>query len=109
MPLTNSRLRPFNDAEAKLAPTKAGAYELLHNGTVVYIGSSKRSIQERIWSHRKNKHFMHVTHFRCSKVTWEEDAIKLEASLCKTFKRVHGDKPRLQQRIPTNRSIFDWY
>ncbi|MFC1982391.1 GIY-YIG nuclease family protein [Chloroflexota bacterium] len=108
MPLTSSRFYPFDDATAKTAPEKAGAYELLYKGTVVYIGSSKDSIRKRIWTHRKNKHFMHVTHFRYSKVTWEEDAIKLEASLCKTFKKANGDKPRLQQRTPVNRGIFDW-
>ena len=108
MPLTSSKLNPFDDATAKAAPDKAGAYELLYKGTVVYIGSSSDSIRKRILSHRRNKHFMKVTHFRYRKVTWEEDAIVLEASLCKTFKRVNGDRPRLQQRTPINRSIFDW-
>ena len=108
MPLTSSRLHPFDDATAKAAPEKAGAYELLYKGTVVYIGSSERSIRSRIWLHRKNKHFMKVTHFRHRKVEWEQDAIELEAKLCKTFKKANGDRPRLQQRTPTNRSIFDW-
>jgi len=108
MPLTSSRLHPFDDVTAKATPEKAGAYELLYKGTVVYIGSSRESIRKRIWSHRKNKHFMKVTHFRYRKVAWEDDAIVLEASLCRTFKKANGDKPHLQQRTPTNRSIFDW-
>ena len=108
MPLTTSKLRSFNDEEAKKAPVEAGAYELLYRATVVYIGSSKSSIQSRIRQHKQRKTFMKVTHFRYRKVEWEEDAIELEATLCRTFKKANGCKPRLQQRTPVNRSIFDW-
>jgi len=108
MPLTTSKLRSFNDEEAKKAPIEAGAYELLYKGTVVYIGSSRSSIQSRIREHRKRKTFMKVTHFRYRKVEWVQDAVELEAQLCRTFKKANGGKPRLQQRTPVNRSIFDW-
>jgi len=108
MPLTKNKLHPFNDDAAKKSPSEAGAYELLYKDTVVYIGSSSTSIRSRIYAHRKRKTFMKVTHFRYRKVEWEEDAIDLEAKLCKSFKRVNGDKPRLQQRTPANRDIFDW-
>lgn len=108
MPLTTSKLRAFTDEEAKKAPVEAGAYELLHRGTVVYIGSSGSSIQSRIRDHRKRKTFMRVTHFRYRKVEWAEDALELEATLCRTFKKANGGKPRLQIRTPANRTIFDW-
>ena len=108
MPLTRNKLHPFNDDTAKKSPSEAGAYELLYKDTVVYIGSSSTSIRQRICEHRKRKTFMKVTHFRYRKIEWEQDAIELEAKLCKTFRKANGDKPRLQQRTPTNRSIFDW-
>ena len=108
MPLTTSKLRSFTDEEAKKALIEAGAYELLYRGTVVYIGSSKSSIQSRIREHRKRKTFVKVTHFRYRKVEWEEDAIELEAQLCRTFKKANGCKPRLQIRTPVNSRIFDW-
>jgi hypothetical protein len=107
MPLT-SKLRPFNDEAAKKTPTEPGAYELLEKDTVVYIGSSSVSIQSRIREHRKRSDFMKVTHFRYKKVEWGEDAIELEANLCRKFKKAHGDKPHKQHRTPANRSIFDW-
>ena len=108
MPLTRNKLHPFNDDTAKKSPSEAGAYELLYKDTVVYIGSSRTSIRQRICEHRKRKTFMKVTDFRYRKVEWEDDAIVLEANLCKAFKKANGDKPRLQKRTPINRSIFDW-
>lgn len=107
MPLIG-KLHPFDNDTARKAPNEAGAYELLHKGTVVYIGSSGTSIRSRILAHRKRSKFMKVTHFRCRKVYWENDAIELEAKLCKAFKRANGDKPRLQERTPVNRGLFDW-
>lgn len=107
MPL-GGKLRTWDDDTAKKSPKESGAYELLCNGTVVYIGSSSVSVQERLCSHRKAKRFSKVTHFRYRIVEWEEDAIRLEAKLCKAFKKVNGDKPRLQKRKPINRDIFDW-
>ena len=108
MPLTRNKLHPFIDDTAKKVPSEPGAYELLYKDTVVYIGSSSASIRSRICLHRKRKKFMHVTSFRYRKVEWGEDAIFLEAKLCRTFKKANGDKPRLQERTPTNRDIFDW-
>jgi len=108
MPLTTSKLHPFTDEAAKKAPSGAGAYELLHKDTVVYIGCSTSSIRSRIVEHRKRKTFMKVMYFRYRRVEWEEDARSLEAQLCRTFKKTYGDKPRLQKRTPVNRSIFDW-
>jgi Uri superfamily endonuclease len=109
MPLTRNRLRTFDDDTAKKAPTEPGAYELLFKGTVVYIGSSETSIQSRIREHRKRKTFMHVTDFRYKKVEWADEARDLEAKLCRMFKKQNGgNRPRLQQRTPVNRSIFDW-
>ena len=109
MPLTRNKLHPFDDESAKKAPAEAGAYELLYKGTVVYIGSSETSIKQRICTHRKRKTFMHVTDFRYKKTEYVYEARDLEASLCKTFKKQNnGNRPRLQQRTPINRSIFDW-
>jgi hypothetical protein len=107
MPIRN-KLHSFTDAEAKLVPKEAGAYELLYKDTVVYIGSSSTSIFQRINSHRKIKRFGKVTHFRYKLVEWSSDAIKLEADLCRKFKKANGSRPRLQMRTPTNQSIFDW-
>ena len=108
MPLTGV-LRAFIDDNIKLAPRDCGAYELLYNGTVVYIGSSSSSIQARIRDHRKRKRFAKVTHFRFKRVEWPEEAVELEAKLCKNFRKKSGGKPpRLQERTPKNRSIFDW-
>ena len=107
MPIRNRQHR-FNDEETKKAPTEPGAYELLVRSKVVYIGSSSTSIQSRIREHRKRRDFIPVTHFRCQRVTWEDEAIDLEAKLCSAFKKKNGDKPSLQKRTPVNRSIFDW-
>ena len=108
MPITN-KLRPFDDISAKAAPSEPGVYELLYRGTVVYIGSSSTSIRSRITSHRNSKHKTKVTHFRCKVVQWPDEAIELEAKLCKAFSRKNGGKPpRLQKRMPVNRDIFDW-
>lgn len=108
MPLTRNKLHPFDDVAAKKAPSEAGVYELLYKDTVVYIGSSGSSIRSRICFHRKLKKFMKVTYFRYRRVEWEQDARDLEAKLCKSFKRVNGDRPRLQDRTPVNHDIFDW-
>ncbi len=103
------RLRPFDNDTAKVAPKESGAYELLYKDTVVYIGSSGTSIQSRIREHRKRKKLAKVTHFRYRVVEWEDDAIELEAKLCKAFKKANGGKrPRLQDRTPVNRDLFDW-
>ncbi len=108
MPLTG-KLRPFDDDTAKKAPSEAGAYELLYKDTVVYIGSSSDSIRSRICAHRKRKKFAKVTAFRYRVVYWEDEAIELEAKLCKSFKRANSSKrPRLQERTPVNRGLFDW-
>ena len=107
MPLTG-KLRPFNDDTAKMAPKEPGAYELLYNDTVVYIGSSSVSIQSRIREHRKRKKLAKVTHFRYRVVEWEDEAIDIEVKLCKAFKKTNGGKPRLQERTPVNRDLFDW-
>jgi len=108
MPLTG-KLRPFNDDTAKVTPKEPGAYELLYNGTVVYIGSSRTSIHSRLCAHRKRKKFTKVTDFRYKIVEWPNDPIELEAKLCKAFKMKSGGKhPRLQERTPKNRDWFDW-
>jgi len=108
MPLT-TKLHPFDDETAKKTPSEAGAYELLYKDTVVYIGSSGTSIRSRICNHRKRKTFAKVTAFRYRKFEWAEDALDLEGKLCKSFKRKNGGKrPRLQQRTPINRNLFDW-
>ncbi len=103
------RLRPFDNDTAKIVPKEPGAYELLYNGTIVYIGSTSVSIQSRIREHRKRKKLAKVTHFRYRVVEWEDDAIELEAKLCKAFKKTNGGRrPRLQDRTPVNRVLFDW-
>jgi len=107
MPLTN-KLHPFNDDTAKKSPDEPGAYELLYKDTVVYIGSSSVSICSRILAHRQRKRFMKVTYFRYRIVEWGDEAIDVEVKLCQNFKKKNGDKPRLQERTPANRSIFDW-
>ena len=108
MPLTRNKLHPFNDDTAKKSPSEAGAYELLYKDTVVYIGSSKASIRQRICEHRKRKSFMKVTHFRYRKVEWAEDAETLEAKLGIGFRKNNGGKlPRLQIRIPKYREWYD--
>ena len=107
MPLTG-KLRPFNDDTAKKAPSEPRAYELLYKDTVVYIGSSSASIRSRICAHRKRKTFAKVTEFRYRIVEWEDEAIDIETKLCKAFKKANGGKPRLQQRTPVNRGLFDW-
>jgi hypothetical protein len=109
MPLTRNKLYPFTDESAKKAPNEAGAHELLEKDMVVYIGSTERSIQERIRLHKKRTDFMEVTHFRYRKVEWPDEAIELEAELCRLFKKAHnGDRPLRQHRTPVNRNIFDW-
>ncbi len=109
MPL-GGKLRAFNDDTAEMAPRKPGAYELLYKGTVVYIGSSKTSIQSRLCAHRKRKTFAKVTHFRYKIVEWPEDAADLEAKLCDAFKKKNGGKqPRLQERSPKRYdSLLGW-
>lgn len=109
MPL-RGKPRPFNDDTAEMSPAEPGAYELLYKETVVYIGSSGTSVQSRLRSHRKQKKFAKVTHFRYRIVDWPEDAEDLETDLCDTFKRQNGGRlPRLQQRAPKRpESLLDW-
>ena len=105
-----SKLRPFNNDTAEMAPAEPGAYELLYNGTIVYIGSSGTSIQSRLRAHRKRKTFARVTHFRYRLVEWADDAIELEAKLCEDFKKKNkGKRPRLQGRTPKKiEPFFNW-
>ena len=108
MPLTG-KLRTFDNDKAKTAPSEPGAYELLYKDTVLYIGSSSTSIQSRMCAHRKRKTFAKVTEFRYRIVEWGDEAIELEAKLCKSFKKKNGgNRPRLQERTPVNRDLFDW-
>jgi len=107
MPLTG-KLRAFNDEVAKKSPNEPGAYELLYKDSIVYIGSSSVSIRSRILAHRQRKKFMKITYFRYRIVEWGDEAIDVEAKLCQNFKKKNGNKPRLQERTPANRSIFDW-
>ena len=108
MPIRN-KLRPFTDDSAKISPNEPGAYELLYKDTVVYIGSSGNSIRQRMCAHRKRKKFNKVTSFRCKVVVWSDEAIDLETKLCASFKRKNkGNRPRLQERTPVNRTLFDW-
>ena len=108
MPITNKSY-PFNDDTVKKVPSKAGAYELLYKGTVVYIGSSGTSVRQRLSSHRKRKTFAKVTDFRYKKVEWANDALALETKLCEAFRKKNNRKPpRLQERTPKNKSWFDW-
>jgi len=104
-----SKVHPFSDESASKVPAEPGAYELLYNGTVVYIGSSGTSIRSRIIAHRKRKTFIRVTGFRYKKVLWRDDALELEAKLCSTFRKKSGGKPpRLQERTPKYRKWFEW-
>ena len=108
MPLTG-KVRPFDDDTAKKAPSESGAYELLYKDTIVYIGSSGTSIRSRICAHRQRKKFAKVTAFRYKRVEWSDEATKLEANLCESFRRKNkGKPPRLQERTPKYRKWFEW-
>jgi len=100
---------PFKDDNVELAPRQPGVYELGYLDTVVYIGSSKSSIQSRLHEHKKQKRFMKVTHFRYRK-TEPDKARVLEMKLCEEFEKKNGKLPRLQKVAPKDhRSASDKY
>src|SRR4030042_2082719 len=95
----------FNDDIAQLVPEKPDAYELGYKGEVVYIGSTKRSIRERLYAHRKSKKFISVTHVRF-KSTSSEEARPLAVKLCKEFVKENGRLPRLHRVAPRGGKAF---
>jgi len=110
MPIQRNKWWPFTKLSIKSAPKRAGIYELGDaKGEVVYIGSSRTSIQSRLVLHKQKSRFMHVKHFRFQKTSWNADPVELERKFCRLYKKAHkGKLPRLQERAPTESSIGFW-
>ena len=107
-----SSWHPFTRIEIDKAPICKGVYELSDaKGEIVYIGSSEKSIQSRLATHKTKTKFMKVKMFHFMRVGEDRlwtTAKHIERSLCAKFYKKHGSLPRLQERAPKNINILDW-
>lgn len=94
--------RAFRKQSLRGLPDKAGVYELGDaEKQIVYIGSSRSSIRDRLLSHKEMKRFIPARYFRFKLASAFEDAREMEQKHCELFKKQHnGLLPRLQKSAP---------
>ena len=84
----------FTDANIDRAPDSPGVYQLSENGTVIYIGMSKRSIQTRLRAHKAGSEgacTKKATTYK-RETTTAERAETYEAELLTEYKKLHSGK-----------------
>jgi len=91
---------PFTKPVIEDLPMRScGVYEVgkARGNKVLYIGKSVSSIRSRLITHKAKIEFQECTHFRMKRITYPEDADKLEKQLLIQYIKRYGIRPQINK------------